>query len=202
MIQVGQAGPQGIIQHRGKKKCMATRKAKAVKTSGGRQATLLSLGFSKAQNHPSLKTATQNEAPVALLVSHLPQTLASVITTAVGPIQTALLPHPDVVEMLTWLCGAVKHLPRNTELPTSDLNELAQFVVHPSHLVGLNVPSDDVWEVANPILNRAIGFGQLHIELKALIQQNWVGTIGICNFIEYLLVEKCVSPGLLEGKVE
>jgi hypothetical protein len=73
MIQVGQAGPQDIIQHQGKKKCVVMRKAKAVKTSGGQQAMLFSLGFSKAQNHPSPKM-TQNEAvPVAsLVVSHLP----------------------------------------------------------------------------------------------------------------------------------
>lgn len=151
MVQVGQAGPQGIIQHQGKKKCTAMRKAKAVGTSGGRQATLLSLGFSKAQNHPSPKMA-ENKVLVASLVSYLPQTSASIITTAVGPNQTALLPHPDVVQLLMRLRGAVKYLPRDTELP-SDLNKLAAFVVDPSHLVGLDVPFDDVWEVANPILN-------------------------------------------------
>ena len=81
-------------------------------------------------------------------------------------------------------------------------NELAEFIIPPVHLVSLNVPNEDVWELADPILNWVLGFGRMHANLQVLVQQNRVGVVGLCNFIEYLLVKKCVSLILLEGKIE
>ncbi|KAK2463008.1 hypothetical protein APHAL10511_004965 [Amanita phalloides] len=82
------------------------------------------------------------------------------------------------------------------------MNKLADFIGHPTHLVSLDTPTDDVWELADPILNRVLGFGQSQAELQILVQQNSVSTMGLCQFIEYLLIEKRMSPGLLEGKVK
>ncbi len=111
---------------------------------------------------------------------------------------------PDVAQLLTKLHKAAERLPGAyyDALRPGDMNELADFIGHPTHLVSLDTPIDDVWELADPILNRALGFGRSQAELRMLIQQNRVGAVGLCNFMEYLLVEKHVSPGLLEGKVE
>ena len=74
-----------------------------------------------------------------------------------------------------------------------DMSKLADFSGHPMHLIGLDVPTDDVWEFADPILNWVLGFGRLHTDSQALVQQNGVVEEGLCKFIEYLLVEKHIN---------
>ena len=202
MIQVGRAGPLGITQHQGKKKCQATKKGKAAEVAAGRQPTLFSLGFSRANRQPQSRHA--NEASVSSHVGNwLGTSQASIITVDLN--ENVPPPHPccpDAAGLLTKLRGAAKRLTSDDEVSSNTKNELADFIGHPTCLVSLDTPIDDVWELADPILNRALGFGRSQVELQALVQQNHIGTTGLCNFIEYLLVEKHVSPGLLEGKVE
>ena len=79
MIQVGRAGPLGITQHQGKKKCQATKKAKEAEVAAGRQSTLFSLGFSRATRQPQYRHV--NEASVASHVGNrLGTSQASIIT--------------------------------------------------------------------------------------------------------------------------
>jgi hypothetical protein len=202
MVQVGRAGPQGIIQHQGKRKCVATKKVKVAEISRGMQATLFSLGFSR-ETQPRSEPHQVNEAPLASNIRQRANR-ASGIITAVDPTlnKKVLVPHhhPDVVQLLSQLCGAIEHLSNIAEEGSRDMNELSDFIGHPTHLVSLDVPTDDVWELADPILNRVLGFGRSRSELQALVRQNRVGAMGLCKFIEYLLVEKRVGPGLLEGK--
>ncbi len=207
MIQVGRAGPPGITQHQGKKRCRTTKKAKAEEASTGRQPTLFSLGFSR-ENHQSSQRNGTTVASSGVQGDRSEETRqAMIISTTVDPNKKRPLSQssdPDVAQLLTKLHKAAERLPGAyyDALRPGDMNELADFIGHPTHLVSLDTPIDDVWELADPILNRALGFGRSQAELRTLIQQNRVGAVGLCNFMEYLLVEKHVSPGLLEGKVE
>ncbi|KAF8338566.1 hypothetical protein F5887DRAFT_1077658 [Amanita rubescens] len=46
-----------------------------------------------------------------------------------------------------------------------------------THLVSLDTPTDDVWELTNPILNQALGFGWSPAKLQTLVEQNSVALI-------------------------
>lgn len=110
---------------------------------------LFSLGFSRENRRSS------HEAPVASPGGdQLVMCQASIITT-INPNENVPLPHschPDAAPLLTKLHGVAKRLPSESEVPR-DMNELADFIGHPTHLVGLDTPTNDVWELADPILN-------------------------------------------------
>ncbi|KAF8633829.1 hypothetical protein AX15_001240, partial [Amanita polypyramis BW_CC] len=194
MIQVGWAGPPGITQHQGKKRCQATKKAKAAEALTGRQPTLFSLGFSR-ENHQSSQWNGTTVASSGVQGDQSETWQAMIISTTVNPNKKQPLSwssNPDVAQLLTKLHNAAERLPGAyyDALRPGDMNKLTDFIGHPTHLVSLDMPIDDVWELADPILNRALGFEQSQAELWMLIQQNRVGTVGLCNFMEYLLIEK------------
>ncbi|KAF8341858.1 hypothetical protein F5887DRAFT_919032 [Amanita rubescens] len=167
------------------------------------KAALFSLGFSR-KNHQS---SQGNGAPLAPSgIGNLPGTRQMIITT-IDPnknVQLSCSCHPDAARLLAKLHNVAQQLPSTDCEALGAMNELVDFMGHPTHLVSLDTPTDDVWELTNPILNQALGFGWSPAKLQTLVEQNSVGTMGLCNFIEYLLIEKhsyllfrLLAPGTL-----
>jgi len=68
-----------------------------------------------------------------------------------------------------------------------------------AHCAG--VDNDEVWEIINPALDRLLGFGRPINEIQSIIRRGPKGINGFCEYLEYLITEKGLKGGLIEGKV-
>lgn len=102
MIQVGWAGPQSIIQHQGKKKCRATKQAKAGEVSAGnlKQTTLPLLGFSRENHRIGQLSAKKGGAYTSIITAVDPGKACQVLLEhACRPDMTSV-----VADAVAW-CG-------------------------------------------------------------------------------------------------
>jgi len=60
----------------------------------------------------------------------------------------------------------------------------------------------DAWEMADPALNRAIGFGKTVDEIAEIIRRGPLGMDGFCRWLRALVYELKVDESLLEGKIK
>ena len=60
----------------------------------------------------------------------------------------------------------------------------------------------DAWEMADPALNWAIGFGKTVDEIAEIIRRGPLGMDGFCRWLRVLVYELKVDERLLEGKVK
>lgn len=65
----------------------------------------------------------------------------------------------------------------------------------------LNIPSDEVWEVVNPGLDRLLGFGRTLDDIQSIIRQGPLGVLGLLEYLTYLVEERGIGGGLIKGKV-
>jgi hypothetical protein len=63
------------------------------------------------------------------------------------------------------------------------------------------VANEEIWEFVNPILDRMLGFGRTPEDIRTVLRRGERGVRGLCDFLEYLVEEKGVVGGLLEGKI-
>ena len=68
-----------------------------------------------------------------------------------------------------------------------------------AHCAG--VDNDELWEVINPGLDRLLSFGRPRNEVQSIIWRGPKGVDGLCDYLEYLIAEKGLKGGLIEGKV-
>ena len=68
-----------------------------------------------------------------------------------------------------------------------------------AHCIG--VEDEEVWETINPGLDRLLGFGRPMNEIQSIIRRGPKGIDGFCEYLEYLIAEKGLKGGLIEGKV-
>ena len=65
-----------------------------------------------------------------------------------------------------------------------------------------SVPNDEVWEVVNPGLDRLLGFWRSVVEVESIVHCRAMGVEGFCQYLTYLVEEKGIEGGLIEGKVK
>ena len=63
------------------------------------------------------------------------------------------------------------------------------------------VENAEIWEAVNPTLDRILGFGRTKEEIRTIVRRGERGLQGFCSFLGYLVEEKGVTGGLLEGKI-
>ena len=68
-----------------------------------------------------------------------------------------------------------------------------------AHCIG--VDDEEVWEIINPALDRLLGFGRPMNEIQSIIRRGPKGIDGFCEYLQYLIAEKGLKGGLIEGKV-
>lgn len=59
----------------------------------------------------------------------------------------------------------------------------------------------DAWEVLDPLLNNAIGWGATAEDVRPLIRRGANGVHALCRFVEYFVMEYGIEGALLEGKL-
>jgi hypothetical protein len=65
----------------------------------------------------------------------------------------------------------------------------------------LNLPNDEVWEVVNPGLDRLLGFGRTLDDIQSIVRRGPLGVHGLHEYLTYLVEEKGVEGGFIEGKI-
>ena len=68
------------------------------------------------------------------------------------------------------------------------------------HCAGI-LNNNKIWENINPGLDRLLGFGKSMNDIRSLIRRGPKGIDGFCKYLEYLIAEKGLNGGLIEGKV-
>jgi hypothetical protein len=66
----------------------------------------------------------------------------------------------------------------------------------------MGVPNDEIWEVVNPGLDRILGFERPVNEIESIVRRGEKGIQGFCQYLTYLIEEKGIGGGLIEGKVK
>ena len=69
-----------------------------------------------------------------------------------------------------------------------------------AHCAGI-LNNDEIWEKINPGLDRLLGFGRSMDDIQSLIRRGPKGIDGFCEYLEYLIAEKGLKGGLIEGKI-
>lgn len=91
-----------------------------------------------------------------------------------------------------------------TSLPVSIpeglvLDTLARFSSNP--VLELE-DGQDAWEMVDPALNRAIGFGKTVDEIAKIVWRDSLGMDGFCRWLRALVSELKIKESLVEGKVK
>ena len=227
-VLVGTAGPKGLEQHKGKKKCLATiEKRKKVEKEAK---TLTLFSFLQRRDKETASTATETlqmeekqKAAIASLIlvsrsTHPP------LDEEVAKTNTAVQDgegdeHTQTMQdtagglerekrkgcqhawlLLGQLRAAIQNIPHRTpEGRASD--ELANFNRCAASTVCATVTPDELWECVNPALDRMLGFGRSNKEIQEIIRRGPFGVQGLCEYLELLVEEGGIVGGLLEGKV-
>ncbi|KAI9431976.1 hypothetical protein H4582DRAFT_1821850 [Lactarius indigo] len=198
-IQVGTAGPQGLAQHQGKKKCLATVKKKRQDTEMAKKPTLFLIRVREPGCEPRAGGVTLNLAPNDQTNRALHETnnmQQPQATPARKGCRTAWL----LLDRLQ--AEIVKFPPEVLEGGGDELwTDLSGYNRNSALSVCADVPQDELWENVNPGLDRILGFGRPHEEIAAMVRCSWAGLQGLYEYLEVLVEEGGVVGGLLEGKV-
>ena len=60
----------------------------------------------------------------------------------------------------------------------------------------------EVWETVNLVLDRLLGFRRPLVEVESIVRCGERGIEGFCQYLAYLVEEKEIQGGLIEGKVK
>jgi len=210
-VLVGTAGPKGLEQHKGKKKCLANIEKSKKGEKDSKTLTLFS--FLQRQDKETAlatsETLRKEEKQKATRSS-----LILVGSSTHPPLDEDIAEghHEKTIEtenrkgcqqawlLLGQLRNAIKTIPHSTPegRPT---DELARFSRYAASTVCAAVSQDELWETVNPALDRMLGFGRSNQEIQELIRRGPFGVQGLCEYLELLVEEGGVVGGLVEGKV-
>ncbi|KAG8916076.1 hypothetical protein FRC02_004238 [Tulasnella sp. 418] len=199
MIQVGFRGPSGLEEHQGKKQCQKTvQKKKNVEVLQRQQHMFTHFKpVVKVQTQPALPPSAVVTAPAPILASQGISSSWQVPSTS----RSAQSLPDDAQRVLAPLQLAITKLPDT--VPVGGPNDtMALFGQDPSALVSADIPDDEVWETVDPVLKNLLGFGKTSAEISSMIRRGHYGMDGMCRFFEYLVCERGLNVGLLEGKVD
>ena len=200
-IRVGTGGPKNLASHQGGKLCRNGQERKAQLKKRGRTQTLFDIGITKATAKPkniAAATSSQSLIHVATPAREQQGLVHDVNTCERKGCSTAW----GLLQRLRDAAGGLELLPGVPEARDDD--ELASFGCEGAVFELAAVSHDEVWEAVtrvNPRLDRLLGFGRPKDEICTLIRRGLKGVKGLCGFLEYLVEEKAIVGGLLEGKV-
>ena len=202
-IHLGYAGPKGMQQHQGSKKCRASITKMEKEKKNQKIRTLFEVGLCKSANSTTQQASPQqpilnNIGPLskpAILVSNGEGlTVSEATSTRKGCVAAWTL--------LDTLSKRVQELEENDKLPIGDIgDELAAFNKASAEAACAGVSDEAVWEAINPQLDRLLGFGKSTEEVLLLLRRGEKGLQGLLGFLEYVVGEKGVAGSLLEGKI-
>ena len=178
-VQVGTVGPAGII---GKKACIKAHKAKKEK---GRVQTLFQVSVKQVQ--ASLLAAMSKGSDNSSSQAQQPAT---------GPKGCEL-----GRKLIAELRMAAEQLGEDIPIATES-NKISVFGQATAEANCMGVMTEEVWETVNPVLDRFLGFRRPLVEIKLLVCHGERGIEGFCQYLTYLVKEKGIQGGLIEGKVK
>ena len=227
-VHVGTAGPQGLNQHQGKKKCLANIEKKRQDEKKGKNLTLFSLMRRQDRREPT-------EAEIVREAERKEATSSSRIV--VGPPAATPLPDPyrdgpmlegsqdlnrrvigeegessvdripgrrkgcrDAWLLLDQLHAVIRTIPCNVSEGKQG-DELASYNRSAALTACAEISVDELWENINPGLDRMLGFGRPNDEIKAIVRRGALGVDGLFEYLEVVVEEGGVVGGLIEGKV-
>ena len=194
-VLIGTAGPKGLEQHNGKKRCLANieKRRKEAKTL-----TLFSfLQCRDKENAPMTTETLQNEGKqkttAASLILVRPSTHTPLVEN-VGKANTKIqsceddnqrtdeVKNTEATSLETekrrgcphaWLLldklqAAIQNIPHNIPAGRAS-DKLAGFNKCAASLVCAAITKDELWEEVNPALDRMLGFGRSNMEIQELI---------------------------------
>jgi hypothetical protein len=104
---------------------------------------------------------------------------------------------PHALDLLHNLDKLIKSLPLHIPEATSH-DKWVEFNCDPSSVV---CSPEDAWEVIDPMLNRALGFGITPETVSKEVRRGNNGVQALSRFLRYFVIEKGIKGGLLEGKI-
>ncbi|KAH9068269.1 hypothetical protein EDB83DRAFT_2222807, partial [Lactarius deliciosus] len=198
-IKVGTAGPQGLVQHQGKKKCLATIKKKKQDAEIAKKPTLWSYLRREDSSHTATDLAREAERKET-------ESSSRVVRARVGGCEAtpARRGCRDAWLLLDRLHNEIGKVPDDV-LEDGEGNEPSYELSGYNKMAALSicadVPQDELWENVNPGLDRILGFRRPQEEIVAMVRCSRVGLQGLYEYLEVLVEEGGVVGGLLEGKV-
>jgi len=181
-VQVGTAGPAGIVQHQGKKACI---KASEAKKQKGKVRTLFQVGVKKVQ--VLLPAAASKGSDNSSSQAQQPE---------MGPKGCEL-----GRKLIAELRAAAEQLGEDVPIATES-DEISAFGRATAEANCMGVATEEVWETVNPVLDRFLGFRRPLVEIESLVRRGERGIEGFCQYLAYLVEEKEIQGGLVEGKVK
>jgi hypothetical protein len=213
MIPVGYAGPIGLAQHQGRKKCMATCERKQKEKKKGKIRTLFEVGVKKTSDIASSSTTTPLPSSIN---HHIPPIIVhptDVLNRDHSHSEDLLVLHPHentgtsrrqgcnfALDLLRQLKDAERTMGSNIPVGQQG-DEIAAYGKVSAMAQCLNIPNDEVWEVVNPGLDRLLGFGRALDDIQSIVRRGPLGVLGLLEYLTYLVEEKGVDGGLIEGKI-
>ena len=175
---------------------------------GGRTQTLFDVGMKKAKDilqQPAQPKASSSRNSLSVPLPIIPTVHPSRDNSSevVQPVGTkerqGCLLGWDIIDQL-WL--AAQRIGLNV-LIAEEGDEISAYAGRDNaevHCAGI-LNNDEIWENINPGLDRLLGFGKSMNDIQSLIWRGPKGIDGFCKYLEYLIAEKGLNGGLIEGKV-
>ena len=104
-------------------------------------------------------------------------------------------------KLIAELRMAAEQLGEDVPIATES-NEISAFGWATAEANCMGVMMEEVWETVNPVLDRFLGFWRPLVEIKSLVHCGERGIEGFCQYLTYLVEEKGIQGGLIEGKVK
>ena len=230
-MQVGTAGPQGLEQHQGKKKCLATIEQRRKDEQKGKNLTLFSFLRRQDKREPTaVEVAREAERQEATSSSRIVVGPSS----ATPQLENFKIRDERPVEgnrdngragkagerSMDKTSGSRK---RRKGCPDGWLlldrlqaaignipcnipegkqgDELASFNRNAGLMACAGIPLNELWENLNPSLDRLLGFRRPMNEIQAIIRRGPMGVEGFVEYLQVLVEEGGVVGSLIEGKV-
>ncbi|KAF8264612.1 hypothetical protein EI94DRAFT_1703093 [Lactarius quietus] len=221
-IQVSTAGPRGLAQHRGKKKCLATTKKKEQAAAKAREPILFLYLHQKDTTLPTptdlVREPKRNDAKEAsrivesIVVSQvtIPEVTPGMMYAALHADHNIQGNDKDIPFKARAGVGVHEPWARSTVLNTNAQSKIWTIdgTWHEAEDMQSQVqrckqqPQDKIWENLNPGLDRILSFGRPEEEIATLICCSREGLQGLYEYLEVLVKQGGIVGGLLEGKVE
>jgi hypothetical protein len=186
-------------RHRGKKICRETRERRDKEKKTKKNGSLLTF-FGKQPNIISVPSNVWPSAPVYGRKLPTAGPAASVASSAICPLDTAIEPVVSQRNLIEKLSELIENLPES--IPEASVyDRLAIFAGNPVEYDDISLSPDDLWEATlNGLFKSALGWGT-EVDMDEVIRRGRKGLQGLVNFVKYFVVKRGVSIGLFEGKL-
>ena len=213
MIRISYAGPNGLAQHQGKKKCRATCERKQKDKKNANICTLFDVGIKKTSDIATSSTTTPSTSSINHYIPPIIVPPDASVNREHSESSSDDLLNPSENwntsrrqgcdfgwDLLQQLKDAERSMGSNIPIGQQG-DKIAAYGRESAIAQCLNIPDDEVWEVVNPGLDRLLGFGRALDDIQSIIRRGPLGVLGLLEYLTYLVEERGINGGLIEGKV-